>query len=234
VGWLKHDARAVALAVMVGTLLTGRPWAIAAAEFRGKVVGITDGDTLSVLRDGRAVTVRLQDIDAPEGRQPFGARAKQYASSLAFGQVVTVHVKGQDRNARLLADVILPDERNLSHELIRAGFAWWFRRYSKDATLEALEAEARSTRTPCRRGSGGRPSIIGREHLSAEEHREAIPFSLPLRQDGGLQRSCQPTDVISALKAAFVLQWVCRKILFCCAANVASVHLAAGGRRLSG
>jgi endonuclease YncB( thermonuclease family) len=53
------------------------------------------------------VTVRLQDIDAPEGRQPFGARAKQYASSLAFGQVVTVHVKGQDRNARLLADVIL-------------------------------------------------------------------------------------------------------------------------------
>jgi endonuclease YncB( thermonuclease family) len=109
-------------------------------------VGITAGDTLSVLREGRAVTVRLQGIDAPERRQPFGTRAKQHASSLAFGQGVTVHVKGRDRNQRLLADVILPDGQNLSHELVRAGFAWWFRRYSSDATLEALEAEARAAR----------------------------------------------------------------------------------------
>jgi endonuclease YncB( thermonuclease family) len=133
-----------ALALVVSALLAGLPRAIAAEVFHGKVVGVTDGDTVSVLRDGCAVTVRLQGIDAPEGRQPFGTRAKQFASSLAFGQVVTVHVKGRDRNGRILANVILPDGRTLNHELVRAGFAWWFRRYSTDQTLEALEAEARA------------------------------------------------------------------------------------------
>jgi endonuclease YncB( thermonuclease family) len=146
VAGLKRDVRPVALALAVSALLAGLPWAIAAEVFHGKVVGVTDGDTLSVLPDGRTVTVRLQGIDAPERRQPFGTRAKQFASSLAFGQVVAVHVKGRDRNARILADVILPDGRNLNQELVRAGFAWWFRRYSSDATLGALEAEARAAR----------------------------------------------------------------------------------------
>jgi micrococcal nuclease len=131
--------RLAAFLACVSIVLAAYP--ATAEEFRGKVVGITAGDTLSVLREGRAVTARLQGIDAPERRQPFGTRAKQYASSLAFGQGVTVHVKARDRNQRLLAD-----GRNLNHELVRAGFAWGFRRYSKDAKLEALEAEARSAR----------------------------------------------------------------------------------------
>jgi endonuclease YncB( thermonuclease family) len=43
----------------------------------------------------------------------------------------------------LAADVILPDGRNLNHELLKAGLAWWFRKYSKDASLGDLEDEAR-------------------------------------------------------------------------------------------
>jgi micrococcal nuclease len=116
-------------------------------EFRGKVVGVADGDTITVLRDREPVRVRLNGIDAPEAGQPFGNRAKQFASSLAFGNVVTVRVKDRDRFGRVVADVILPDGRNLNQELVRTGFAWWLRRYApNDSTLAELEAEARAAK----------------------------------------------------------------------------------------
>ena len=56
--------------------------AIRAADFTGRVVGISDGDTISVLHDGRAEKVRLYGIDAPEKGQPFTNRAKQFVSDL--------------------------------------------------------------------------------------------------------------------------------------------------------
>jgi len=112
-------------------------------EFSGRVVGVTDGDTISVLRGGHPTTVRLVGIDAPEKGQAYGQRAKQFAATLAFGQTVTVRVSGHDRYMRLLAEVILPDGRSLNQEMVRAGYAWWFRKYSRDLTLAHLEAEAR-------------------------------------------------------------------------------------------
>src|SRR5262249_4765037 len=115
-------------------------------EFKGRVVGVTDGDTIAVLRDDHATTVRLVGIDAPEKGQAYGQRAKQFAASLAFGQTVTVRASGRDRYGRLLGEVILPDGRSLNQELVRAGFAWWFRKYSRDLTLAHLEEEAREGR----------------------------------------------------------------------------------------
>jgi endonuclease YncB( thermonuclease family) len=115
--------------------------------FQGKVIGISDGDTITVLRDHQSIKIRLSGIDAPEGGQPFGNRAKQFASTVAFGKIVTVKPRDTDRYGRTVADVILPDGRNLSHEIVRAGFAWWFRRYAPDdRALASLEAEARAAR----------------------------------------------------------------------------------------
>ena len=60
---------------------------------------------------------------------------------------LTVRVLNTDRHGRKLATIILPDGRNLNHELVRAGFAWWFRRYAPaDRELERLEARARGER----------------------------------------------------------------------------------------
>jgi endonuclease YncB( thermonuclease family) len=118
----------------------------AAEEFRGRVVGVTDGDTITVLRDGRGTTVRLAGIDAPERRQAYSQRARQFTAALAYGRTVTVRVAGRDRYARILGDVILPDGRSLNQELVRAGFAWWFRKYSRDPRLARLEEEAREGR----------------------------------------------------------------------------------------
>lgn len=118
-----------------------------AEQFAGKVVAITDGDTLKVLRTGTEVRVRLHGIDAPERRQPFGTRARQFAGNLAFGKTVTIIVRDRDRYRRLVVEVILPDGRSLNHELVRSGLAWWYRRYAPtDKTLERLENEARNAR----------------------------------------------------------------------------------------
>src|SRR5262249_37832614 len=87
-----------------------------ADDFLGKVVGISDGDTITVLRDRSPVKIRLMGIDAPETGQDFGSRAKGVTSELAFGKVVTVHPRTRDRYGRIVADVALPDGRSLNQE----------------------------------------------------------------------------------------------------------------------
>ena len=118
----------------------------AAEEFTGRVVGVTDGDTIKVLRANHPETVRLLGVDAPEKRQAYGDRAKRFTADLVFDRTVTVRTTGRDRNGRLLGEVVLPDGRSLNQELVRAGYAWWFRKYSRDVRLARLEEEARQSR----------------------------------------------------------------------------------------
>lgn len=99
-------------------------------DYEGLVVAITDGDTIKVMHDGVAERVRLNGIDCPEKKQPFGTKASQFTGELAFQKVVTVQVKGKDRYGRTIADVLLPDGRILNHEVVKAGFAWWYRKYA--------------------------------------------------------------------------------------------------------
>jgi micrococcal nuclease len=61
--------------------------ALCAEDFTGKVVAITDGDTIQVMHNSVAERIRLWGIDCPEVKQPFGTRAKQFTAHLAFGQV---------------------------------------------------------------------------------------------------------------------------------------------------
>ncbi len=124
-------------------LLTGQALA---ADFTGRVVGISDGDTITVLHNGRGERIRLHGIDCPEKRQAFGKRAKQFTSTLVFGNSVTVQVVDRDRYGRTVGVVLLPDGRSLNHELVRAGFAWMYRRYTNDQSLSDLEEEARVAR----------------------------------------------------------------------------------------
>lgn len=128
--------------VILCLLITSPIWA---EEFTGKVVGVSDGDTITVMRLGRGEKVRLYGIDCPEKGQAFGNRAKQFASQMVFGKNVLVKTHGCDKYGRILGDVFI-DGKSLNQELIRAGYAWWFRRYSNDRNLERLEAEARTAK----------------------------------------------------------------------------------------
>lgn len=128
----------------LGLYLAG---SLLAADFTGTVIGVSDGDTITVLYQGYPEKIRLQGIDCPEKAQAFGQRAKQFTSDLAFGRVVTVRgLEKRDRYGRILGEVILPDGRSLNHQLLQAGFAWWYRKYSYDVQLEHMESEARKSR----------------------------------------------------------------------------------------
>ena len=113
-------------------------------EFTASVIGISDGDTIRVLHNGVSERIRLWGIDCPESGQAFGTRAKQFTSGLAFGKIVTVRVRDVDRYGRQVAEILLPNGRSLNHEIVKAGFAWWFVKYARrDGKLEHLEKEAR-------------------------------------------------------------------------------------------
>jgi endonuclease YncB( thermonuclease family) len=131
----------VALIVM----LLGSAWA-ALPTWTGKVVGVSDGDTITVMRDGRGVKIRLAEIDCPEKHQSYGQAAKRFTSDFCFGKEVTVKPATIDRYGRVVAHVMTQDSRNLNEELVRAGLAWQYRRYSKSAKLAALEVEAREAK----------------------------------------------------------------------------------------
>ncbi|HZS35005.1 MAG TPA: thermonuclease family protein [Methylomirabilota bacterium] len=132
------------LAALVGALL----FAVSAGAetYSARVVAVMEGDTVRVLHGARQVVVRLRWIDAPEEGQAFGREAKQALVELTARQIVLVRDYGRDRSGRRLAELILPDGRNVNRELVRAGWAWWFRKYSKDRALGTLEAEARASR----------------------------------------------------------------------------------------
>lgn len=108
-----------------------------------KVVGVKDGDTVVLLRNGEEVTVRLYGVDTPEKAQAYGQRAKQYTSDLAFGKNVRLIIKNTDRYGRTVGTIILPDGRSLNEELVRNGYAWHYKAYSKDQNLANAEADAR-------------------------------------------------------------------------------------------
>jgi endonuclease YncB( thermonuclease family) len=112
-----------------------------AHRFTGLVVNVTDGDTMTVMREGVGRPVQLVGVDCPELKQPYGKQAKRYAEQLALNQEVTVKEEGAGTEG-LTGSVTLPDGRVLNQELVRAGLCWWARRYQGDDALPLLEAEA--------------------------------------------------------------------------------------------
>ncbi len=118
-----------------------------AAPYRAKVIGVTDGDTIEVLRGRSAVKIRLHGVDAPERGQPFADRAHRRVADLVFGETVTVKPLGVDRYGRTLAVVFLPSGENINEKLVGEGLAWWFRRYApRERRLEDIEERARDGR----------------------------------------------------------------------------------------
>lgn len=112
----------------------------------GKIIGITDGDTVRMLLNGKSVKIRLSSIDAPEISQDFGQRSKQFLSHLVFHKRVLLVTHGKDRYGRVLGELLLPEGINVNEEMVKKGFAWHYRKYSDDQRLQEFEKEARTKR----------------------------------------------------------------------------------------
>lgn len=111
------------------------------------VLSIGDGDTIRVRQAGKALTVRLACIDAPETAQtPYGLKSRQYLQQrLPIGREVSLNIKTTDRYGRSVAEVI--SETNINLALVENGQAFVYRQYLSGCDAKAyLEAEDRASR----------------------------------------------------------------------------------------
>ena len=135
------------LAALLLSIATAFAWA---SEFTGRVVGVTDGDTITVLdAANQQHKVRLSGIDTPEKGQPFGQVAKQSLSDQVFDRQVIVETSKIDKYGRAIGKVKIGGT-DINLEMIKRGLAWHFKRYQNEQPLDerlsygAAENEARA------------------------------------------------------------------------------------------
>jgi endonuclease YncB( thermonuclease family) len=149
--------------VLLAALLLAVAGATPAAELEGKVVGVSDGDTVTVLDASRTQhKIRLAGIDAPEKGQAFGQRAKESLSSLVFARTVRIEWTKEDRYGRKVAKVLVaeagcttascPKTLDAGLAQLTTGMAWWYRKYANEQSAEdrgryeSAETEAKARR----------------------------------------------------------------------------------------
>ena len=108
--------------------------------FNGKVVSVHDGDTVTVLQDARQIKVRLYGIDAPELKQPYGKKSKQFLANLIAGEAVEVEENGKDRYKRTIGTIYLND-KDINAQMVENGYAWAYRKFSKKYAPQESEAK---------------------------------------------------------------------------------------------
>ena len=131
------------------------------ADVSGRVVAVTDGDTIKVLDSNNTEhKVRLTGIDAPERGQPFGTASTKNLSRMVASKEVRVESDKSDRYGRLLGKVwVQPADcptcgktLDANHAQVLAGMAWWYRYYAKEQSpedrgrYESAEDEAKARR----------------------------------------------------------------------------------------
>lgn len=111
------------------------------------VVGISDGDTVTVRCDAQSQTlrVRLAQVDAPEKSQPWGERSRQALAGLCFRRLAEVRPQDEDRYGRTIAYVRCAGQ-DAGEQQVRAGLAWAYTRYRPTTDLVQLEQQARAER----------------------------------------------------------------------------------------
>jgi len=111
-------------------------------SYQGKVVGISDGDTLTILIDENTYKIRLAQIDTPEKRQPYGAKAKNVLSHLVFKKTISITIETIDR---YVADIHF-EGKHINAEMVKLGAAWVYRKYVRDKSLYDIENEAKAAK----------------------------------------------------------------------------------------
>ena len=110
-----------------------------AEELTGKVIKVSDGDTITVLdSNNQKYKVRLQGIDAPETQQAFGETSRQSLASLVYDKEVIILWDKRDKYARILGKVIV-DGRDANYEQLKKGLAWYYKQYENDLSDEDKE-----------------------------------------------------------------------------------------------
>lgn len=115
-------------------------------SFKALVVGVVDGDTITVMtKEKRQITFRLAGIDAPEKEQDFGATARSFLSNSVQNQTVTVSDLKKDCAGDLSASVSF-NNKDLSLSAIESGNAWAGEQCQRDESLFKAQVSAKERR----------------------------------------------------------------------------------------
>ncbi len=107
-----------------------------AEELIGKVIKVSDGDTITVLdNNNQKHKIRLKGIDAPESQQSYGDISTQSLAELVYDKEVAVSWDKKDKYYRILGKVIV-DGRDVNYEQLKKGLAWYYKQYEKDLNDE--------------------------------------------------------------------------------------------------
>lgn len=143
-GLLRRKSR---YGVLCFALLSAFMLPAAAEQFDAKVIGVADGDTLTVLFvDGQTKTprrVRLSGIDAPEKAQAYGAVAREHLSQLAFGRVGRLDCRAVDQYGRSVCTVRV-DGVDVGLRMIELGLAWHYKRYASSQPMNEAASYAKA------------------------------------------------------------------------------------------
>jgi endonuclease YncB( thermonuclease family) len=114
-----------------------------ASTYQGRIIGITDGDTLTLLTANKQqIKIRLDSIDAPEKSQPYGAAAKIALSNLVYGKQVIAVSNKVDKYGRTVANLYLA-KINVNLVMVQKGMAWVYRLYARNKAYYTMENYAR-------------------------------------------------------------------------------------------
>ena len=113
--------------------------------FKGRVISVADGDTLTVKAKEKKIRVRLFGVDSPEKKQEHGKEARNFTVLMLYNKVVEVKVVSIDQYGRVVGDIFLEDGRSFNHEIVKNGYAWWYSYFApNNKELKELEYVARS------------------------------------------------------------------------------------------
>lgn len=171
-GHLRGNLRITMNRILAVGVLAALPFWACSATLQGLVVGISDGDTITVLDDSKTPhKVRLSGIDAPEKKQAFGSVSKGHLSDLVYKRMVLVEYQKEDRYGRIVGKVTVDGvDANLAQ--VRAGLAWHYKAYQKEQPLvdrleySRAEEMARETKRGLWRGPAPVPPWSSRKNLS--------------------------------------------------------------------
>lgn len=110
-----------------------------AETISGIVVGISDGDTVTLLDANRQqYKIRLKGIDAPESHQPFGQKSKTNLSAMVFNKDVVAECGKREKYRREICKIIV-NGMDANLEQVKAGMAWHYKQYAKEQSSQDRE-----------------------------------------------------------------------------------------------
>lgn len=184
----------------------------AAEILEGRVVGVHDGDTVTLLMAGnQQLKIRLAQIDAPESDQAFGQRSKQSLSDMVFNKTIKVEKETIDKYGRTVGTIFV-DGFDANREQVKRGMAWVYRQYMHDQSLLQVEDEARKEKVglwsdanpmpPWEYRHGGKAGSVTNQ-VSPKAERNAEPAQPVTNSSCGSKRYCK--EMTSCEEAKFYL-----------------------------